>query len=448
VTNTVRSWERLGNRGSYFFLSYAHSPPLAGALGEDLPDAPDKWVRDFYDDLAAAVQARASRESGLVPGFYDQEIPIGSDWKATLSTALGTAEVFVPLYSPEYLSKSWPGREWACYEQRLTMAGIPNPLQRFAPVLWIPLPAGQEPRGLQEAKSLVPSSAGDDYRENGLRALLRLTPYRRSYDLVVDQLAEHIVQLAEKSPMEPSPVPDIDQVESAFNPAANAAVFAVVVAAPVRANAPAESESSAYGSTGNAWRPYGPEQKLSLADYARLLAEQLDFAVLITEIDKAGDMLSRMPGIILIDPWYLDGEERLNEFREFARGLPPWVLPIIIPTSGAERLTREAQVILAEARGSDPGFRDMRSSGSDPAHRALKGVSSLRDFVMLTPYVVTQAERVYLRHGGPAERPAARLGSRLRLVRTGGAGSRPAEEKFTNEFVPGDTEDTGPGEII
>ena len=433
-------------RGSYFFLSYAHSPPLAGALSGDLPDAPDKWVRDFYGHLSIAVQARAARGSALVPGFFDQKIPIGSDWKATLSTALGTAEVFVPLYSPEYLSMSWPGREWACYEQRLMAAGVPDPLQRFAPVLWIPLPSGQEPRGLQEAKSLVPSTAGDHYRQNGLRALLRLTPYQSSYRLIVDQLAEHIVQLAEKSPIEPSAVPDIDQVESVFNPAANAAVFAVVVAAPARSGAPAGSDPSAYGPTGGAWRPFAREQELSLAEYARLLAEQLDNAVLITEIDKAGDMLGRMPGVVLIDPWYLGSERSLSGFREFARGLPPWVLPIIIPAPGAEQLTRQAQAILEKTRSSGSEFREIRNSGPDPARRALAGVSSLRDFVTLMPYLVTQAERVYLRLGGPVQRPTARLGSRPRLLRIDSAAARTATESSGREIVPGGTGDTGQGE--
>ena len=52
-------------RGSYFYLSYAHSPPLAGNLDAD----PDQWVRRFFRDLTAAVAAWPRRIRGSRPGF-------------------------------------------------------------------------------------------------------------------------------------------------------------------------------------------------------------------------------------------------------------------------------------------------------------------------------------------------------------------------------------------
>jgi hypothetical protein len=76
-----------GRRGSYFYLSYAQSPPRAGMVEAE----PDQWVRQFYRDLSAAVGARAAPRSGLEPGLYDQVIPPGSDWKASLTEALGVA---------------------------------------------------------------------------------------------------------------------------------------------------------------------------------------------------------------------------------------------------------------------------------------------------------------------------------------------------------------------
>src|SRR5580658_9813199 len=143
----------------YFFLSYAHFPPLDGSLEESQPDQPDEWVRTFFRDLTEAVQGHASQPPPAVPGFLDQEIPVGSDWKAVLSDALSTAQVFVPLFSPDYITKSWPGREWAAFEQRMKSAREADPLARFAPVLWIPLSAGQQPRGLWEALDLAPTAA-------------------------------------------------------------------------------------------------------------------------------------------------------------------------------------------------------------------------------------------------------------------------------------------------
>ena len=179
----------------YFYLSYAHSPPLAGSrpplAGSRLnASTPDGWVREFFQDLSHAVDQRSSADRALGPGFIDLQVSSGQEWKKTLVRALGEAEVFVPLYSPGYLARSWPGREWTCFERRLESAGLADPLRRFAPVLWVPLPVGAEPRGLQAALDLVPIGAPEGaniaYRENGLLAMRRLQPYRKWYQLITE----------------------------------------------------------------------------------------------------------------------------------------------------------------------------------------------------------------------------------------------------------------------
>lgn len=413
-------------RGRYFFLSYAHSPPLDGSLEEDQPDPPNEWVRTFFRNLTDAVQLRASPSASLAPGFFDQQIPLGSDWKAVLSDALGTAEVFVPLFSPDYITKSWPGREWAAFEQRMKSAGEADPLSRFAPVLWIPLPAGQRPRGLREALDLAPVAALRAYRENGLRALLRLTPYQRLYQMIVDRLAAHIVELAEMSPIGPSPVPDIDQIETTLSRDTNAADFAVVVVAPASPDLPAGADRSAYGTAARAWRPFSRDQQLPLADYAQVIAEQLDFTVEVIDIEKAAGVFTSQPGVALIDPWYITGDERPNIFHAFVRELQPWALPVLVPSPEAARLNQQVKTSLEKSR----------ISGSEPARRGLRGVTSLREFVNLMPFLVAQAEREYLRHG-PIQRSAVPEGSRLGMAdRDGPAPTSPwprqgdpAEEK-------------------
>src|SRR6476659_7455305 len=111
----------------YFFLSYAHSAPPdpdpedeRGPVEE--PDS-DPVVEKFYEDLAGAVRARARPGSREPMGFFDQAIPAGSDIKAELSRALGAAQVFVPLYSPSYVTRSWPLREQEVFRRRLAWAG-------------------------------------------------------------------------------------------------------------------------------------------------------------------------------------------------------------------------------------------------------------------------------------------------------------------------------------
>jgi FxsC-like protein len=393
-------------RPSYFYLSYAHSPPLAGSP----PTPPDEWVRTFFGDLTSAVQDHASQQFRISPGFYDQEIWPSPNWKAALTDALGSAEVFVPLYSPAYLARSLPGREWVCFEERLIAAGIAEPLGRFTPVLWIPLPAGQQPPGWREARDLAPAPAASAYVENGLQTLLRLAPYRRYYDLIVDRLAERIVELAEKAPIEPSAVQDIDAVRSAFAFESQGLTFAVVVAAPTMGAIQAERNATAtYGSVGSAWRPFATEQEQPLAQYASMAGEQFDFAVQVMELEMVGDLIDHAPGVILVDPWYISDDKGLNVFREFARRRPSWVLPVLI--SGSDHDERAAKLTqqMISLLGND------RIPRSGPARRALLGVERLQDFVALMPFLVAEAEREYLRHG-PIPGSAAKSGSRLRLA--------------------------------
>jgi FxsC-like protein len=395
----------LGAQGSYFFLSYAHLPPLAGSQDMDTADPPDEWVRMFFRDLNEAVRLSAAEPSPEAPGFFDQEIPLGSDWKVVLSGALSTAEVFVPLLSPGYITKSWPAREQAYFEQRMRSVGVADPLRRFAPVLWIPLPTGEQPLGLREALARAPAAATAAYRENGLRALLRLTPYHRWYQMIVDELAKYIVDLAEKTPVGPSDLLDIDRIESSRSPDANAAAFVVVVVAPVQPELPPNGDSESYGPYAREWRPFRPYQQRPLAEYAQLIAEQLDFAVEVIDIEKAQGTFASRPGIVLIDPWYVTDDVRLNAFQSFAHQLPPWALPVIVPDPRVEQSTKEVRKALEESA----------ISGSEPARHGLRGVTSLREFVNLMPFLVTQAEREYLRHG-PIQRSAAPAGSRPRLA--------------------------------
>lgn len=403
-----------GQHGSYFFLSYAHSPPLAGSQQAD----PDQWVRSFFRDLTDSVERHSAPQSGLAPGFFDQNIPPSADWKASLTRALSSAEVFVPLYSPGYFARSWPGREWACFSQRMLQAGA-DPEQRLAPVLWIPLPGDEQRPGLQLAMELGASEG--PYAENGLRALLRLSQYRASYRLVVDRLAAKIVHLAETVPVAPSAAPDINDVPSAFTAETSAAVFTVAVAAPALPDLPADRNPAGYGDRSLDWRAYPEDQELSLAEYAAQVTEQLDFAVVIEGIDKTGDSPGSMPGVILIDPWFVADNRRLNALQSVVRGLPSWVLPLLVLGSvgdaRAAELAERVRVILGEAA----------VARTEAARHATKGVSSLKEFVSLMPILVAEAERQYFRYG-PVLRSTARPGSRPRLAGDGRPASSAAPQ--------------------
>jgi FxsC-like protein len=389
--------------GSYFFLSYAHSPPLAGTKQAD----PDQWVRRFYQNLTESV-ARHAKEPQLAAGFFDQQISLSAGWKASIKQALGLAQTFVPLLSPGYYSRSWPAKEWASFSQRLAEAGLSEAERdrRVIPVLWVAMPTEPERPGLQKALTL---DTGDPaYAENGLRAMLRLPPYQESYRRIVDQLAQRIVSLVESEPVQPSAAPSFDYVASPapFQSAPGLGGFTVYVAAPTLSELPVGPDPRGYGAHGADWRAYPDDQELPLAEYTVQVAEQLDLSVSVAEIGPSPAAFTQ-PGVLLIDPWFI-AIQRGAELIRLAKDLPSWVVPILAlePRADARATdhTRKIGAILGRS-----------AARSDAVSHAIKGVSSLRDFVALMPILVTEAARQYARHGAVA-RPVVRRSSPPRLT--------------------------------
>jgi FxsC-like protein len=421
VTDSVLVREASSIYSPYFILSYAPSDPLAG-----YPRAnPDRLVAEFFGDLVAAVKRQASPRSGLVPGFYDKEIPVGSDWKESLSHAMGTAQVLVPLYSPGYIAKSRPGKEWACFRRRVIRAGLDDPDSRIVPVLWTSLPEAQDPPGLREALALGADEPG--YTENGLRAMLKIKWYHDSYRAVVNVLAKRIVMLAEESPIGPSEVPDIDEMKSPFSPGSRLSVFAIETAAPTTRTVAADHDPRGYGESSAEWRPF-PQQELPLAQYARQAAERFDFQAEVSGIKTAPDPRTRRPGIILIDPWFIADEHGRSALESAVDQLPRWVLPLLILDQPDDPRTRDlagrVRKILSAA-GALP---------TDSARQAAQGVSSLNEFVSIIPRLVAEAERQYLRYrsGRVRSQPSARR-PRLRHPRLDEPASPPDKPASTQD---------------
>jgi aminoglycoside 3-N-acetyltransferase len=377
----------------YFFLSYARLSPLPPIPGIDQTDPPDEWIRTFFRDLSAEVCRRSASGSALCPGFLDVEVPAGPHWKAGLADALGAAEMFVPLLSPDYYRRSWPRREWASFDQRLRDGSVAEPQRRFAPVLWIPVPAGDQAPGLAEALSLADGPALDPYQKNGLCALLRLPSYRGFYEQVVCELASRIVSIAENAPLGPSPVA-IHDVAAPLCRTTGGKEFAVIV-------------------TG--W--HGARGDTAPAEYARLAAERLGFAVSIVEFAQSTDRLGADPGVLLVDPDFAAGDDFVKEFDEKIKELPSWVLPVVVADRPAEHPVGGGRIFFQESYKRRPGI----------VRRGLQGVSSLREFVALMPFLVTHAEREYLRHG-PIQRSASRPSLRPRLADRGRLANPPVEE--------------------
>ncbi len=367
-------------RGSYFFLSYARLPPLPPVHDADLTDPPNDAVLAFYRDLDDEVNRRSAAGSALRPGFLATEGTVGRHWMSGLAEALGSAEVFVPLLSPHYYRRSWPRQEWAGFMERLRDAGVPDPLRRLAPVLWEPLPAGEEPPELPAALSLAGDDSLTPYTQHGLSALQRQRDYRPHYEQVVRELALRIVAAAEKAPIGPSPVflRDADLPSQGIG----GKVFAVLVQG----------------------RHHILTDAASPAKYARLLAESQGYAVRLTQFNGLSEQLDTGPGVLLVDA----GATEPSDLDRVTAALPTWIMPVLLADWAA-----------GGASGPDPMSR-IRSHKSymrrpDIFGDAIQGAGSLTDFVALMPSLVARAEREYLRHG-PIQRSNHRPLPRPRLA--------------------------------
>lgn len=381
--------------GTYFFLSYAHSPPVAGETRTDT----DAWVSVFFDDLSKQVTRHARSGSGTHVGFFDQQIPLGSDWKAVLAEALGAAEVFVPLYSPGYFSKSWPMGERESFRGRLAASGVRDPRRRVAPVLWIPFPSWEDRPEIGEAVGAALEIGGHStvYAENGMRALCMLASYRQAYEDVLDRLARHIVQIAEDQPLGPSRAPNLDEVSTRVDTDAE---FVVAVLAPTRDTRPPGRGPTGYADHGRLWHPFGDRQALPVAEHAASTAERLGLPTRVVDFSDAAELLNRHPAVLLIDPWIIAGPDDPEALRDRLRNLPVWVLPMVVVDRDDPQYP---------GRGADLAEQmvDMLSVSSGRVELA----HQVKEFVEVMPALVTEARRQYLRNAkvyaprGSSERP-------------------------------------------
>jgi hypothetical protein len=310
-------------------------------------------------------------------GFFDQQIPPTSDLKAELSEALGQAEVFVPLYSPGYFTKTWTLRERGVFLNRLATAETPGSDRHLIPVLWTPFPSWRKPTSVDEALEL--GEGIPEYAENGVRALRMLSSYRDSYNLVLHRLATKIIHAVEHYPIGPSPAADLRQIPAALS---DDPAFIVTALTPRRARADERG-------SGVAWRPFAGSQVLPVAEYAASTAERLGLSTRVVDFDQVPPLVDRSPVVVIIDPRILadpDGEQTL---RAAFMGLPEWVLPLVV------------------AQGDDS-----RHSGPTPrlADRAMTVLESVREttvprtdgleeLVADLPRVITRARRAYLKLG-------------------------------------------------
>jgi FxsC-like protein len=377
-------------KGTYFFLSYARAAPPTDNARTDT----DTWVRAFFRDLSEEVRQLARQQVGVEIGFLDLEVAPGSDSKTAIARALGSAQAFVPLYSPGYFGNSWSLREQESFRTRVGPSG-PSP-DRILPVLWAPFPSWETRMEVHRARELAEDIP--EYIENGMRALRMLSYFDDQYREILKRLARQVVELAEQHPLTPSPAPNPydDRLPVPIETA-----FVVAVFAPTKADVTADRTGQGYGETSAQWRPFGGRQALPVAEDAASTAERLGLPTRILSWAEAGEPLAGRPAVLLVDPWVIARSGGAQALRTAAQELPPWVIPLVVVNED------DPQYVTRGAGLADEAADILLAAGARRPER----VGQVGDFVRIMPGLVAKARRQYLKNapvfpsdGKPAER--------------------------------------------
>ncbi|WP_433047376.1 TIR-like protein FxsC [Dactylosporangium sp. CS-033363] len=322
-------------RDVYFFLSYARSSPVS----DDVPNDPDYWVRKFFADVSAALEAHAERDPDLAGGFFDGLLRVGDDVGRAQADALAVAQVFVPLYSPLYFGNGWALGERESFATRLRTAGLDEDAiaRHTVPVLWTPLPPwdsrpeiGQAIAAVADAPEMQGKTAA--YEQNGLRVMSRLDAYAGEYAEIVGVLAARIVAAARAEPLPRA----ADPVRPAAPPQRGPGTRLVVsVLAP---------------DAGVAWHPYaGHGHARPVAGYVAETAERLGVPTRVAELADI-DKNAAEPVLVLVD-----GTADADAVRAGLAGLPAWAVPVVLPGTGGAEPRRAA--IEAAPSGFTPVYQ-------------------------------------------------------------------------------------------
>jgi hypothetical protein len=351
-------------RRTYFFLSYAHVPPDEELTPDSERDEPDYQVTVLFQHLRDAVERYARTDSGLDIGFYDPLLPPGSNWKALLAQELGAAEVFVPLYSSQYLTSSWSRTERASFGQRLAATGKEHAATHIQPVWWTPIRSYDQWPDDDRVRAEDLGADQPDYLENGLRALHLLAEYEDQYMAVVDRLARRIVQIAEGTPLGMTTVPALTSQRPSVMAGPDTPFVVAVLAA-----------------AGTQWRAFG-SRTIPVAEYAANLAERFNLPATVVDLDSDGAPFESAPGLLLVDPGLASSEAGRARIAAAFDRIPEWVMTVVVADARRDRAGAFVDAVVGMLPKADPPRVQV----------ALDAI----EFVQVVENLVGPARRLYL----------------------------------------------------
>jgi hypothetical protein len=191
-----------------FFVSYARADAEYPPFLEDLTK--------FVDDLSARVAVQLARPRDGVAFFDGSSIQAGTVWTSELAVALSTSQVGVALYTPNYFTRRWCGKEFQAFlDRRRPLPGAGG----IVPVLWIKcttLPPVVD--NIQYSDAAFPP----EYAQAGMQQLLRLKVWSDKYELALQAITNRIVAAARNESLVPMGMLDLERIRSAWEASADA----------------------------------------------------------------------------------------------------------------------------------------------------------------------------------------------------------------------------------
>jgi hypothetical protein len=333
-----------------FFLSYARAG--RSATGE----VADFWVAKFFGDLSRKIAELLGVADDEVVGFIDQNVRHGTDWRSASDRALHACEVLVPLYSPDYFSRTLPASEHESFLRRLSGSNAVDPHCHVVPVLWTPFPSWQTRPESDDALRLGDDRT-PDYPHHGARALCMQEAFAAQYRRIVDRAAIRVTDCARRDPLAPQIVTDSP------TPATPAMADAQFIVAMV--------ESAA--------QPIRP-----IAEQIAQIIDRLGPSTAVVDLGVGGEPLPKRPCLVLIDPRIVQRPEN-RELLSIATGrLTRWAVPVLL----IEEAGSDAQAVVEATRLlSAAGLLGVGAAGRSG------------ELMEMVPHLLRQARSRYLKYG-------------------------------------------------
>ncbi len=271
-----------------FFVSYSRA---------DVEHKPFQEVLEaFVDELSARV-AQEMRIPKAAAAYFDaSNHQLGDLWPAPLQEALRTVPVAVPLYSPNYFSRPWCGREFQAFLER----SPGHPRTGIVPVLWTrnpPIPK------IAQDYQYTHAAFPDEYVQMGMQGLVKLrASLPLQFERAIQVIADRIVYLAKNGHgLQPAPRLVAGDLRSAWD------LDAAVNPAPHTEAAVSKTCFVYAAQQGWRWQPY-PRSQGQIGAVAQRISG--DLGLQYEEIrcdrelkDKLAEMnRRRVPTIIFGDP--------------------------------------------------------------------------------------------------------------------------------------------------